>query len=223
MARSRRMGMEKALSESAVNSLMTAFSLTVVGVFFSTAFEVFDILNSESIFMSILLLDVAIILLLCTIISAISKVIADSVAYAFAKKSMTKTNSGAEYFLREMMEQFPLIIIPSSIAAFLIGDGIFSSDGTLISVVIGILILILTVIACSTKAISDGIATGLLNAGALEMFSNIKLDEENTVEKENTVVDSNGYEWYEADGESYYRKAGMDQDWILFEQSDESL
>ena len=216
MARNRRMGMGRSLSESAVNSLMTAFSLTVVGVFFITSFEMFDILKPESIFTSILLLDLGIILLLCTIISAISKVIADSVAYAFAKKSITKTNSGAEYFLREMMEQFPLIIIPSSIAAFLIGDGIFNLDGTPVSVVIGILILILTIIACSTKAISDGIATGLLNAGALEMFSKIKLDEENI------VVDSNGYEWCEWDGESYYREAGTDQDWILFEQSDES-
>ena len=144
MARNRRMKMDKALSESAANSLMTAFSLAIVGVFFSAAFEMFDILDPDSIFMSIILLDLGIILLLCTIISAISKIIADSVGYSFAKKERGSTNSGAEYFLREMMEQFPLIILPSSIAAFLIGNGIFGSNGTLIPVLIGILILILS-------------------------------------------------------------------------------
>ena len=223
MVRTRRMKMDKALSESAVNSLMTAFSLAIVGVLFSAAFEMFDILNPDSMIISIMLLDVAIILLLCSIISAISKIIADSVGYSFAKKGMGKTNSGAKYFLHEMMEQFPLIILPSSIAAFLIGNGIIGSNGTLISVLIGILILILTVIACSTKAVSDGIATGLMNAGALEMFSNIKVEKEYLDEKENIVTDSEGYEWYESNGESFYREAGLNQDWTRFEANDDSL
>ena len=198
---------------------MTVISVVVSFLLFYSAFETIDILDPNSVVISILLLDAALILFICTMVTSSSKIIADSVGFAFAKKNIQRTNSGAEFFLRELTEQIPLVIFPTSIAAFCISHALFNSSGTesALSAAIGLLIVLLTIVACTTKAVSDGIVTGLLNAGALKMFSAIDNDDNiKKRDKKNTTTDSEGYEWYENNGKSYYRVAGTNGEWTEF-------
>ena len=221
MAKHHRMSFKKAITEALENSFLSMLCLASSILFLMSAIDTINLLDPDSIIISFLLLNVALILLICTILTSLSKIIADSVGFAFAKKGMSGTNSRAEFFLMELVEQLALVTFPSTIASLSFSHSFFNSSGleSEVAYVIGSLILFVTVIACMTKAISDGIATGLKNSGNSKLVLGSKTNNsQRRKSKTALVADNQGqYEWYEDQGQSFYRILGSNDEWILHE------
>ena len=212
MGRSRRMGLTKTISESLEHAGLASLCIIVACVLFLFSYE--RLFDDETNITALFLIGIANILLMATILASISKIIADAVGYSFAKKNVRVTNSGPRYFAYELLEQIPVIMIPSLIAGLLIL--IFAENDTHPNWYLALALItnLVTIIACATKAVSDGIVTGLYNSGALKMFSEIETPKQTfDSEQRNIVIDENGYEWYESNEISYYRLAGSDDEW----------
>lgn len=213
------MSFKKAITEALENSFLSMVCMAISILFVMSAIDRINILDPDTIIISFFLIDVALILLICTILTSLSKIIADSVGFAFAKKGINGTNSGAEFFLVELVEQLVLVTFPSTIASLCFAHSLFNSNGleSEVTYVAGDLILFVTIIACMTKAISDGIATGLKNSGASKLIlgGNSKNSQKRKLKTTFVADNQEQYEWYEDQGQSFYRIVGSNSEWIL--------